>query len=601
MKLRTDWGGAKQLASALYRKWVETGCGTSPVFYCLGQGPGKLEEKKDMMKKSKQIRMMAAVFACILAGTASAAPGDVPAARPSGLNDSGVQLSRTRQYLEWQRTMQRIAEGRETAQVEGSGGEMPQESGSQVRFQLKKVTVDPSSVLAAEELSSLTAAYEGREVTLQDLYELVGKINALYSEKGYLTCRAYLAPQTIRGGVVHISLIEGKTGAVTIAGNDTTREDYIRNRLSLREGEIADISDVNKDLLRFNASNDTQLRIAMKAGKEPGTTDYMITAYEPQKETFGLFSDNAGSETSGLYRGGMFWQDRSLSGVRDSLMMTSVFSEGTKSFGLSYNAPINASGTKIGLTYSGNSVHITDGPMEALDVRGHATAYGVSITHPVITNETVKAEVGVDYTWQNSQTDFMGMDWIDDTVQGMSFFYDQIAYGRTTVFYQRHAYRFGNYQDITGSDRSFGKYTLNTLYQKVWSAGQMLTARIDGQLSSTQYLPSAEQFYIGGVYSVRGYTESLLSGDSGVMGSVEYAVPLTPTKETSAYVFLDGGYVWGDSAYDDQSLIGAGFGVRTSLNDHLYFNVSMGFPLIHTVNDEEQSRARVHFSFNSQF
>ena len=34
---------------------------------------------------------------------------------------------------------------------------------------------------------------------------------------------------------------------------------------------------------------------------------------------------------------------------------------------------------------------------------------------------------------------------------------------------------------------------------------------------------------------------------------------------------------------------------------HAYLNVGLGFPLIRTINEVEQSRARVHFSFNSQF
>lgn len=447
----------------------------------------------------------------------------------------------------------------------------------------------------------MTASYIGKEVSIQDLYAIVEQINELYSKKGYMTCRAYLAPQTIKGGVVHISVVEGKTGTVTVQGNDSTREDYIRNRIAIEEGKITNISDVNKDLLRFNATNDAQLRIAMKAGETYGTTDYVITAYEPQQQVFGLFSDNAGSETSGLYRGGMFWQDRSLTGVRDSLMMTSVFSEGTKSFGLSYSLPINRNGTKLGISYSTNSVHITDGPLEDLDVKGHSYAYGISLTQPIMTTETVKSEIGLEYGYQNSKTDFMGMHWIDDTVKGWSLFFDQIDYGRTTIFYQKHAYRVGDYDDIAGNTQHFGKYYFNTLYQKVFPSGQMITARLDGQLSSTQYLPSAEQFYIGGMYSVRGYTESLLGGDSGVMGSVEYTVPLTSSKKTNAYIFLDGGRVWGESAYDDTLLVGTGFGIKTAIGDHMSINVGMGFPLIRTINDEEQSRARVHFSFNSQF
>ena len=553
------------------------------------------------MKHAKWITYVSAFLAAsCLSGYAAAAPA-VPAV-PSGA-DSGVQLNRTRQYLEWQRTMQRIDEGRNVSgKVEGGEDTEKGDAAKDVKFRLRDVVVDSSAVLSDADIQAITKSYIGREISIRDLYDIVGKINDIYAQKGYMTCRAYLAPQTIKGGVVHISLVEGKTGSVDVQGNASTREDYIRNRVDIEEGKIANISDVNKDLLLFNATNDVQLRITMKAGETYGTTDYVITAYEPQQHVFGLFSDNAGSETSGLYRGGMFWQDKSLTGNRDSLMLTSVFSKGTKSFGAAYSVPINSNGTKLGFNYSANSVHIIDGPLEPLNVKGHSYAYGISLTQPIVMTEKVKAEAGVEYGYQHSRTDFMYIPWVDDTVKGLSVFFDQINYGRTTIFYQRHAYRFGNYNNNISDDmKHFGKYSLNTLYQRVFSGGQMLVARLDGQLSSTPYLPSAEQFYIGGMYSVRGYTESLLGGDGGFTGSVEYSVPLTASKKTNAYVFLDGGRVWGDSVWGDDSLIGTGFGIKTNLGDHMSVNVGMGFPLIHTINDEEQSRARVHFSFNSQF
>lgn len=527
---------------------------------------------------------------------------DVPALPPSGFNDSGVQLNRTKKYLEWQQTMQKIADGRKSAGVETGEETGEKKETDSVRFQLKKVTADASDLLTQEEIQAAAAPYIGKEITLQDLYGIVEKINALYSEKGYVTCRAYLAPQTIRQGAVHISLMEGKTGKVDIRGNRTTREDYIRDRLDLKEGETANISHINKKLLRFNATNDVQLRISMKAGETYGTTDYVITAAEPQQYIFGLFSDNAGSKTSGLYRGGVFWQDKSLTGNRDSLMMTSVFSKGTKSFGASYSSPINTSGTKLGVNYSTNSVHIIDGPLEPLDVRGHSYAYSFSLTQPLVTSEKVKSEIGLDYGYQNSKTDFMRMPWVDDTVRGASLFFDQINYGRTTIFYQRHAYRFGNYNNnISDTMDRFGKYVMNMLYQRVFSAGQTLIVRAEGQLSSSNYLPSAEQFYIGGMYSVRGYTESLLGGDSGVSGSIEYSLPMSPDKMTSAYFFLDAGRVWGANVWGDESLAGAGFGIKSTIGDHVSLNIGMGFPLINKVNEEEQSHARVHFSLNSQF
>ena len=283
-------------------------------------------------------------------------------------------------------------------------------------------------------------------------------------------------------------------------------------------------------------------------------------------------------------------------------MMTSVFSKGTKSFGASYSSPINTSGTKLGVNYSTNSVHIIDGPLEPLDVRGHSYAYSFSLTQPLVTSEKVKSEIGLDYGYQNSKTDFMRMPWVDDTVRGASLFFDQINYGRTTIFYQRHAYRFGNYNNnISDTMDRFGKYVMNMLYQRVFSAGQTLIVRAEGQLSSSNYLPSAEQFYIGGMYSVRGYTESLLGGDNGVSGSIEYSLPMSPDKMTSAYFFLDAGRVWGANVWGDESLAGAGFGIKSTIGDHVSLNIGMGFPLINKVNEEEQSHARVHFSLNSQF
>ena len=543
----------------------------------------------------------ALVLAILLAlpMVAEAAPDgtEPPTARPSGYNDSGAQLSRTRQYLEEQQARERLAKENNTAGVEGADVPEAQQGGN-ISFPLKRIEWGASSVLTDDELLQLAAPYVGHEVKLADLYTLINQINALYQKRGYMTCRAFLGPQTIHDGVVKIELIEGRTGQVSLTDNHTTREDYVRHRLSLKKGEVANIHDLNEELLRFNATNDAQLHIVMKAGAEVGMTDYVIAVREPQLYQFGIVADNAGNKSSGLYRGGFFWQDRSLTGNRDALFLSTMASQGTKSFAAGYTAPLDRMGSKIGVNYTTNSVHITDGALEPLEVRGHSYAYDLFVTNPVVTSETVRSEIGLDYGYQHSRTDFLGMPWVDDTVQTLQAFYDQLDYGRSTIWYQKHAYAIGKAQTMQG-DRNFGKYNMNGLFRKHFAHGQSWTMRVDGQLSSTQYLPSAEMFYIGGMYSVRGYTESLLGGDGGLSMGLEYSVPVT--KGLEAYLFLDGGRVWGSSAFGDRSLAGTGFGLKGSLGAHAYLNVGFGFPLIRMVNEVEQSRARVHFSFNSQF
>lgn len=556
------------------------------------------------MKNSKLCKIISGILLAGFAVMPSAYAYDVNNPPPQyGTNDPGVQLNRMREYMERQRVAQQIAEDRakEDSKVEGQATGQEEAPESAVKFVLNDIKIDGSEVLTKEEISGITSPYSGQEVTLQNLYDIVNALNDLYQQKGYLTCRAYLPPQTIKNGVVEIKIIEGKTGNVHIAGNETTREDYIAGRIGLERGSISNINDLNDDLLLFNATNDVQLRITMHAGEEPGTTDYVIAAYEPQKNYINVYVDNAGSESSGEWREGLFWTDRSLSGRRDMLTMSGMRSDGTKSFSAMYSVPVGRSGTKLGLSYSTNSVHITDGELEDLDIKGHSNAYGVSLIQPLVVTENLRTEATLDYGYQNSQTDFLGIHWVDDTVKSYTAGFSMTNYGASSLIYQKHNFRIGDSENIANEEDNFTKYFFNGFWQKAYQGGQMLSARLDAQWSGDDYLTSAEQFYIGGMYSVRGYEESYLGGDSGYSASIEYSVPLDKARTTSAYCFFDYGAVYGDSAFDDHVLAGTGIGIKSTIDRKIYTNLTLGVPLMRDINGEEVSKTRIHFMVNGQF
>lgn len=526
-----------------------------------------------------------------------------PQNQPAGYNDPGVQLNRTREYLERQRIARQIAEDRakERTEIVAQQQGEKQETAGEVKFRINEIVVDKSEVLQEQEINDITRAYINKEIVLQDLYTVVNGINNLYAEKGYLTCRAFLPPQTIKDGVVHIQLVEGKSGNVYVDGNNSTNESYIMDRIGIERGNIANINDLNEDLLLFNGSNDIQLHITMHAGKEPGTTDYVISVAEPQKSLVNLYVDNAGSESSGEWREGLFFTDRSLTGNRDSMMLSGIRSDGTKSFSASYITPVGRSGTKLGLNYSANSVHITDGELEDLNVKGHSSAYGVSVIQPLIVSESMRTEASLEYGHQNSQTDFLGVHWVDDTTYGYTASFSMTNYGTSSVIFQKHGYRIGRSENITGYTKNFNKYIFNGFWQKAYTGGQMLSARLDGQYSSDNYLPSAEQFYIGGMYSVRGYEESYLGGDSGFAASIEYSVPIDKSKKTSVFTFIDYGSVFGDSAFDDHTLAGTGIGIRSTIAQKIYASLTLGVPLISDPNNDDIDSTRIHFMLNGQF
>ena len=557
------------------------------------------------MKMHKKHIASLITLACLsLSNVALAAPDNRIA------NDAGIQMNRMRNYLERERVNRQIAEDRAAAKNKVESEAAKQTApGEVITFELKKIVTDASAVLTDAELDAIIKPYEGKQVQLNDIYAIVDKINALYNDKGYVTCRAFLPPQTITDGTVKLLLVEGRTGSTIVNNNKYTKTKYITNRMHLAKGEIANIKQLNKDLLLFNATNSTQLRIMMKAGTEPGTTDYEITAYEPMRDTWTIFEDNAGSDTSGEYRTGLYFNTKSLSGHCDALSLGTVISEGTKAANVMYSRSLGRSGTKMNLVYSTNAVEVVKGEYEDM-IKGHANSYAIGFTQPIVVNETTRTELSLDYNRQNSKTDFMPagtrFNIVDDSVQDFSLGFAITNYGASHVFYQKHSYVRGYSEsapDMSAQNsQNFGFYKFNAMYQKLYKAGQMWSLRADAQWSGSEGMVSSRQFYMGGMYSVRGYKENYLGGDSGFTFSAEYAVPVI-NKNTSAFTFFDYGHVYGNGQSDDQHnvLSSVGLGIRSTINQYCSASLILGIPLQREFSAEKVSKTRLHFIVSGQF
>lgn len=537
---------------------------------------------------------------------AQAAPWDVP----SGRDDPGVEMRRQREEIERERVWQQIEEDRkrreEVVQPETKQASAPEEE--QVRFRLQAVTSDPSEIIPQEKIQALAAGYTGREVSMAELTELVQKINDIYAEKGYVTCKAYLPLQTIENGTVHIGIIEGKTGEINLSGNRYTRESYILNRLPLREGTIQDFHELNSSLYRFNAVNDAQLGINMKAGKAPGTTDFDITVREPKNDVFSLVVDNGGSTSTGEWREGVYYSNRSLSGRRDSLTAGYIRAEGLNSGSLNYTLPVGRSGGKLMLDYSYSSSKLVSSEMKAWQGKGHGWYLAAAYLQPLIVNNTTRTEAKFGVYRQRSRTDMFdgAVRWLDSRANNAYASFAMTSYGKSSVFYHQHYLGFGHanaYQANTGdfAGKSYALYRLNSFYQKSWKNGHTLSGRLGLQWRGTHELPSAEQFYLGGPNSVRGYKQDVVGGDSGLTFSAEYAVPLGRKRALSLYCFFDYGNLFGSTSYDDHELMSLGLGLRGNLCRQVYMNLAVGFPLDRDLNGGRVSRGRAHFSMNAQF
>ena len=502
-------------------------------------------------------------------------------------NDSGAQLNQAREYMERQLTAHQIEEDqkKQKAQVE-SNLKAPEEAASTLTFTLTKIQTDPSEVLTETEIQNITAPYIGKTVSLADLYAITGAINNLYNDKGYMICKAYLPPQRIHGGVVQIKMLEGKTGTVTLQGLKHTKEKYVTCRVPLKPGTVANTAALNKQLQRFNGTNDVQLRILVHAGKEPGTTDYEIAAYEPkQNQSFTVYLDNNGYETSGRFRQGLFYNIRSLTGMRDNLRLNYLRSQGTNIYGVNYSLPVGKMGTRLDFDYSANNSKIINGEAKPLDIKSNASAFGLAIRHPLRVDQKRRDEVGLQYLNQTSKTKWRSIDyWTQDKRNTFIPYISFTHYGNSSILYHKHSFPITNFKNTAAGNweknSTYVSYQLNMMYQKKYKHGQMFSARLDGQIADDKYRSSSDRFYLGGANSVRGYEESFIGGNKGVTVGLTYQVPLDKKQRYHVFTFFDYGWVSDDidlnaSSYSAYS---TGLGLSASYKN-VYASLTLGIPL----------------------
>lgn len=592
------------------------------LVYCNNNEPGKVNDMAGTSVKKlvaiATVSTLLLTFPVEMTGISDTASAWIPVASvaqaapvvPSGRDDPGLELRRQREAAERERVLRQMEEDRKKREqgVQDKTQQAPAQPEEEVRFRLAGVTSDPSEIVTPAMIQEFAAAYIGKEVSITELTELVQKINDVYAEKGYVTCKAYLPLQTIENGTVHIGIIEGKTGDISLSGNKHTRESYIRNRLPLLSGNIQNFNELNGALYRFNATNDAQLGITMKAGKAPGTTDYDITVREPKNDIFTFLVDNTGSTSTGQWREGIYYSNRSLSGRRDSITVGFVRSEGLKSGSFNYTVPVGRSGGKLSLDYSTSSNKLTANDMKDWHSKGHGWYLGASYLQPLIVNSTTRTEAKIGVYRQNSQTDmFYGtVKWLDSRANNLYASFAMTSYGKSHAFYHQHYLGFGHanaYRANTGdyANKDYALYRLNSFYQKSWKNGHVLSGRLGLQWRGARNLPSAEQFFLGGMNSVRGYKQDTIGGDSGFLFSAEYAVPLDKKRAMSLYGFFDYGNLWGSTLYDDRELMSLGLGFKGNVCRQVYMNLAVGFPLERDVNGNRVSKARVHFAMNAQF
>lgn len=464
---------------------------------------------------------------------------------------------------------------------------------------IKKLEFDKSEVLPQLFLNNLQAEYPEGKYTLDDIKGLLEKINNYYVKNGYLTSRAYVQAQDLANGVLKISLFEGKIGDVLPQDNQYTSDAYILEALDFPQAQVLNLNDLEQKIAFFNAANESKTKIALRPGQAVGTTDIDAVVSEPQRFSASAFTDNAGSHENGRYRVGLFTSVRKVMPfdlLQDKLNLGGITSRGSDAIFASYDVtePYWLTTWTAGVDWSNSE--IVAGDLRSLDVNGNFYNYYISVKRPFSVRDDMIVTAGLRANTKHGKnyvSDYKVQDVNTDTV---SIFTD-------VLYLFNNGYWYNNFEatqaaKIRHGDNSFAHFNYNGELQVGFADAFAFNVKGRAQYSNDNFMPSSDQFQIGGSGSVRGYSEGMLIGDSGIsfMNEIKYALPADGNwlNNAEAFVFYDFGQVWTD--YEGQMkkknetfIYSTGLGLRADVINRFSGTFTMAFPLKkHDFNDNKR-------------
>ncbi len=442
--------------------------------------------------------------------------------------------------------------------------EAVQETGGPVLL-LQGIRFTESRHLSREELQSLAEPWLGKEVNYQDLQTLLAAVNTLYKSKGIYTAAAVFPEQKIENGLVSIRLVEGRFGELALSGEVEEGDDeYFQKWINTDwQKDSIDVKALERDILFYNRVHGQKLQAELKAGQAFGLTDVVVQIPESE-EGASLYFDNHGTENAGEEQLSLLYQKTSVFSHGDKLLGYGLTSDGLKSFSASYNRVVGEDGWRLG-----GSFQYTDSELEIttvdVDVTGDTTRYTLDASY---------------LFW----SDIDG--WLNLLFSASSTRSENAVADEPLSNYRNDQLQFGQELNLLDDDwqvngrllfsRLRSKSILNddVRYLSLLNPSLTLIYNFDSPLyvlstweaqwASEATLPSSLGFALGGLYSIRGYNNSAVTGDKGWRQQTElhYSGLYYRQSAIEPFVFLDHGETRTPGSHE--KLTSAGLGTKVS-------------------------------------
>jgi hemolysin activation/secretion protein len=465
------------------------------------------------------------------------------------------------------------------------------------------IELQGNTVLSPDEISRVTAGYEGRTLTSEELQEVRHRLSKLYVDKGYISSGVIVPDQRVDDGVIRLRAIEGRVGAIEITSEGRIAESYLERRIETREGEPVSVAGLQESLQAMQQDpRIRQVNAELLPGMESGLSVLKVNVTENVNHAFSVLADNHRPASVDENRTSLRFFHRNLTGHGDVLTVEGGLTEGMNDYGFAYDFPVTAKDFRVGLYFSKTDSDIVEAPFQFLDIASETETQGIRFSRPFRTDGGSLITASLGYEYKESQSTLLGIpfsfspgdvngessativpisvDWARSSAKSALAIRGTARIGVDTLDVTRNA---------TGPDTEFVSILaqLNYVHQFEWRNSRLII-RSAGQAAFDPLL-AFEKFALGGYSTVRGYRENQYVRDNGIFASVEYQLPLFLREDGGdrfglrLAAFVDYGLSWDDDddlpTSEKAELFSTGLGLLWNPSPRFHAELYYGFAI----------------------
>ncbi|CAD5373116.1 Hemolysin activation/secretion protein [Rubrivivax sp. A210] len=407
-----------------------------------------------------------------------------------------------------------------------------------------------NTLLAPALIEARLQAHKGAR-TLAQLKDAAAAVQDLYRAAGYGGVVAFLPEQDPKAGVLRIRVVEGRLTRIDVEeGAHFKRANLLASLPALALNRTPEVRRIDAEIQMANENPAKTLQVLLQPGSEPGSIAAKLGVVEQPVRRVTARLDNTGGRQDSRLRAALGWQDADLLGGDEVFGVEWQTAPGDPAavnvISASYRVPLYGRGLAIDAYGAWSDVDAGKIGTQAGDLQfsGRGTVAGLraNVYLPRQSNLDQRLVLGAEWREYRNSCSITGLPEGACGAAGASVSLQPLSltYTAQTVSEQRLGFSLGLHGNL-GSGGSHGRSTdfeavrpgsrrhylalrASAQLGLPFDSGAQFALRASGQASGRPLVPG-EMFGIGGAYSVRGYEERELSGDSGLQLTAEALSP----------------------------------------------------------------------------